>query len=337
MSKPKKSYSLPVTAVLFVIIIGAGIIFSVIIAGRWDASQALLDYEDSYSDELSALAPEYEEPPDVTSTNEPSSLQSSEPPASSAPAAPADTITSELKNSLSEAFSGDIGSLSTKKRGWGPGKHMDVNNRPIGAILAQTDYGKYNAFFIENENDKVIYLTFDQGYENGYTTPILDTLKEKNVKAVFFLTGDYAKRQSDLVQRMIDEGHVIGNHGMKHLSMPEATPEQCRTEIESLDTYVKEQYGVKMTLFRPPMGEFSEQSLAVTQSLGYKTLFWSFAYKDWEVNNQMGSDKAYGILSKAHHNGAILLLHSVSKDNAAILGDVIDCYREHGYSFGILS
>jgi len=221
--------------------------------------------------------------------------------------------------------------LDRTSHGYGQGTEVDENNRPTGAEMFNDDFGQYGCYAMLEDNGE-IYLTFDQGYENGYTEPILDTLKEKNVKAVFFLTGDYAERNEKLVKRMLDEGHIIGNHGMKHASLPTLTDEQIKTEIMSLHDFVKEKYNYEMTLFRPPCGEYSEQSMAVCNELGYKTLLWSFAYPDWDVNNQPDPTAAYEKVTKAAHGGGIFLLHSVSSTNAEILGRVIDSLKEQGYT-----
>lgn len=228
-----------------------------------------------------------------------------------------------------------IGALSGEKRGWGPGTHKDSEGRPIGSTDYQKKYGQYDAFFIA-PSTKDIYLTFDQGYENGYTPKILDTLKEKEVKAVFFLTYDYAKRQPELVQRMIDEGHIIGNHSYAHKSFPEELSlEQAMEDIAKMHQYVLDEYGYTMTQFRFPMGYFSERTLALTQSMGYTSVFWSFAYADWDPNKQMGYEKALAKVKSGEHPGAIYLLHSVGKDNSEILGPLIDDIRANGYTLSL--
>ena len=217
--------------------------------------------------------------------------------------------------------------------GYGQGREVNDENCPTGALMFNERYYKYGAYAVL-DSDKIC-LTFDQGYENGFTEPILDTLKEKNVKAVFFLTGDYAKRNKELVQRMIDEGHIIGNHGMAHASLPTLSEEEAKNEIMSLHEYVKETYGYEMKLFRPPCGEFSEKALAEVQSCGYNTLVWSFAYCDWDVNNQPDPAQSLDRVSGAAHNGAVYLLHSVSETNCRILPEVIDRIRAEGYEFGL--
>ncbi|MCM1023006.1 MAG: polysaccharide deacetylase family protein [Prevotella sp.] len=227
-------------------------------------------------------------------------------------------------------YPADIGSLDRTSHGYGQGTEVDGQNRPTGAEMFNSDFARYGCYAMLDE-DKEIHLTFDQGYENGYTEPILDTLKEKNVKAVFFLTGDYAERNEALVRRMIDEGHIIGNHGMKHASLPSLSVENAEKEIMSLHGFVKEKYGYEMKYFRPPCGEYSEQSMAVCCGLGYKTLLWSFAYPDWDVNNQPDPAAALEKVTKAAHGGGIYLLHSVSSTNAEILPQVIDELRAQGF------
>lgn len=229
----------------------------------------------------------------------------------------------------------EIGALDSTKQSGFPGGTLDEKNRPSGPLQFQEKYKDLGAYFIMPDSND-IYLTFDEGYENGYTKAILDTLKEKKVKAIFFITYDYAKGQPDLVRRMIDEGHVVGNHSTKHKSFPDLSVEEAAKDIQTTHEYVKEQFGYEMYLFRYPMGEFSEQSLALLQSLGYKSVFWSFAYLDYDVNNQPITIEATDkIVSKAHP-GAIYLLHAVSKTNSMVLGECIDLIRDKGYDFAIL-
>lgn len=208
-------------------------------------------------------------------------------------------------------------------------------NQPVGSISYQAKYGEYNALFI-GEDQKIIYLTFDEGYENGFTGSILDTLKAKNVQAVFFITYDYAKRQPDLVKRMIAEGHVVGNHSKAHKSMPTLSIADAKADITYMQNYVKENFNYEMTLFRFPEGAFSVRMLALTQSLGLKSVFWSYAYKDWVTTEQIGKAAAYEKVVSNLHDGAIYLLHAVSSDNDALLGDFIDEAHRQGYVFKLL-
>jgi len=231
------------------------------------------------------------------------------------------------------AFAEDFSSLDNTLCGYGQGHEVNDENCPLGALMFNEKYYTYNAYALTDSNK--ICLTFDQGYENGYTAAILDTLKEKNVKAVFFLTGDYAERNPELVQRMIDEGHVLGNHGMGHKSLSGLSESEMEEEIMSLHDYVLDNFGVTMTLFRPPCGEYSERALAKVNSLGYKTILWSFAYCDWDVNDQPDRTEALKNVTDAAHNGGIYLLHSVSETNSAILGSFIDNVRAQGMDFGV--
>lgn len=222
--------------------------------------------------------------------------------------------------------------LDATKKGWGPGGPVDENNRSQGAISYQQLYGKYNADFVGNLEQK-IFLTFDEGYENGYTSLILDTLKEKNVSAVFFVTMPYVKENPDLIKRMIDEGHIVGNHSVNHPSFPDTPLSECEQEIMELHQYMQENFQYTMTLFRFPMGEFNEQNLKLVQDLGYHSVFWSFAYKDWLVDQQPDPTEAISTIIDKAHPGGIYLLHAVSKTNTEILGTVIDQLRDLGYEF----
>lgn len=268
------------------------------------------------------------------SREESSKPMESEDKSESAPTSGALSETSEETGVSAVAY--DLQSLDNTKQGWGQGVQVDEKNRPTSPLVFQEKYGKYDAYYI-GEDEPVIYLTFDCGYENGCTTPILDTLKEKGVQAVFFCTLDYIKSQPELIKRMIEEGHAIGNHSDKHPCFPEVSIERREEEIMNVHKYMEDEFEYTMTLFRPPAGEFSEQTLAQTQMLGYKSVFWSYAYKDWDPNNQMGAEQALPKITKALHPGAIYLLHAVSPDNAEILGDFIDNAREAGYEFKLFS
>lgn len=221
--------------------------------------------------------------------------------------------------------------LDTAKIGYGQGTAVDSENRPVDAAEFNNRYGDLDACALSEEKNRII-LTFDQGYENGYTAKILDTLKEKNVSAIFFLTGDYAKKETALVQRMIDEGHILGNHGMTHASLPTLSNDAAKEEILSLHNFVRDTYGYEMQYFRCPCGEYSESALKTAQDCGYKTLFWSFAYVDWKTDSQPAPSEGLEKLTESAHSGEILLLHSVSSTNAEILGEVIDNFRAKGFT-----
>ena len=241
-----------------------------------------------------------------------------------------------LDDSGAVSGSKPVSSLPNRSYGWGQGVQVDSLNRPVGATAYQDQFGAYDAYFI-GPNTKTLYLTFDEGYENGYTASILDTLKEKGVQATFFITGDYLARQPELVGRMISEGHTVGNHTVSHPNLVNSSISARKEELMGLHDRMLEQFNYTMTLLRPPEGVFSEQVLAGAQGLGYKTVFWSYAYKDWDVNSQMAAGAAYRKAVNAVHPGAIYLLHAVSSTNAAMLGDLIDAVRGMGYTFGVLS
>lgn len=227
----------------------------------------------------------------------------------------------------------NITNYSTDKVVWGPGR-ADNHERPADPVSLQQKYGELGAQFIMND-EKFICLTFDEGYENGYTPAILDTLKEKGVKAIFFVTYDFAKDNPEIIERMIDEGHIIGNHSYRHYTMDEVSTDTATEEIVFLDNYMKEQHHYRMTFFRFPKGEFSENTLALANALGYKSIFWSFAFADWDTQNPPDRSTAFSCVCDHFHNGEILLLHAVCQTNAEMLGDVIDEARKQGYEFTV--
>lgn len=248
-----------------------------------------------------------------------------------------DTDTEDSTNSGTNNVPSDFASLSNTSEGWGPGGDRNELNQYYCCFSYNKKYQAYDAYFTV-ENSNYIYLTMDEGYENGYTPAILDTLKEKNVKIVFFVTSQFVKSNPQLVQRMIDEGHTVGNHSTSHPSkgMPSLSIEAQKNDIMNLHNIIKNDYGYEMTLFRNPAGIFSEQSLAVTKSLGYKSVFWSFAYYDYDPADQPEPTKALNKMIKELHPGAIYLLHAVSATNTEVLGDFIDQARAAGYEFAVL-
>ncbi len=221
--------------------------------------------------------------------------------------------------------------VSSAVIGYGQGTATDSENRPLDALAFDAQFAKYDAYATTPDENRII-LTFDQGYENGYTADILDTLQEKQVSAIFFLTGDYAKKETALVNRMIDEGHMLGNHGMTHASLPTLSADEAKAEIMDLHEYVLKTYAYDMQYFRCPCGEYSEAALETAHDCGYHTLFWSDAYVDWKTDAQPEPTASLERLEDHAHGGEILLLHSVSSTNAAILGDLIDALRDDGYT-----
>ncbi|MBE6709255.1 MAG: polysaccharide deacetylase [Ruminococcaceae bacterium] len=223
----------------------------------------------------------------------------------------------------------ELEAMDNTKHGWGQGVHVDALNRPTSCTSWQNKYGAYGAIYIMPETDPA-YLTFDLGYEYGCTGRILDTLNAKGVKGTFFITMYYAKSAPDMVQRMVDEGHIVANHSVNHLSMPDLSVADMENEIMGLHNYVKENFGYEMFLFRPPMGEHSQRALAVAQNLGYKSVLWSYTYLDYDVNNQKPHAEALELCKRNAHKGAVYLLHGVSETNTAILGDLIDYLNSSG-------
>ena len=224
--------------------------------------------------------------------------------------------------------------LSNTTYAWGF-RRMKDNVQPEFTTSYTKVLDDYDGIYVGNKEDKVIYLTFDEGYENGYTGEILDTLKEKEVTAVFFVTMPYVKQNADLIQRMIDEGHIVGNHTVNHPSMPSVLDDaKLEEEITKLHDYVKENFdGYEMSYLRPPKGEYSERTTKIAKDLGYRTVLWSSAYDDWDTSKQDRLDYARKMIYDYTHNGCVMLLHAVSKDNTALLGEVIDTLRESGYEF----
>lgn len=208
---------------------------------------------------------------------------------------------------------------------------------PIGNA-GKDQLRQYQAAYIGNTNEKVLYLTFDAGYENGCTAKILDTLKEKQVPAAFFLVGNYIQRSPDLVRRMVAEGHTVGNHTMHHYDMSRLSDKAAFSkELTDLEALYKETVGQELPkYYRPPQGIYSEENLKMAQELGYQTVFWSLAYVDWNNDAQPTRETAFAKLLPRTHNGAVVLLHSTSKTNAEILGELIDKWKAMGYRFGTL-
>lgn len=204
---------------------------------------------------------------------------------------------------------------------------------------ATSDFLKqYNSYYIGDTTQKKVYLTFDAGYENGYMPQILDALKKNNVKATFFVVSTFMKTNPELVKRMVDEGHIVGNHTMTHPNMSKmSTMEDFKSEIEPMEEMYKEITGKDMEKFyRPPQGVYSELNLKMAHELGYKTIFWSLAYVDWYQNKQPSKEEAFNKLIPRLHNGAIILLHSTSKTNAEILDELIQKIKQEGYEFSDL-
>ena len=208
---------------------------------------------------------------------------------------------------------------------------------PVGNTDRQ-QLRQFDAAYLGDPSQKVLYLTFDAGYENGSTEKILDILREQQVSAAFFLVGNYIEKNADLVRRMEAEGHIVGNHTMHHKDMSKLTDEAAfAKELQDLEALYQETVGKPMPkYYRPPQGIYSQDNLRLAQKLGYRTVFWSLAYVDWNNDSQPTREQAFKKLLPRTHPGAVILLHSTSKTNAEILGELIEKWKAEGYRFGTL-
>lgn len=214
---------------------------------------------------------------------------------------------------------------------------QEEGKTPVGNATA--DFLKqYDSYYVGNPSEKKIYLTFDAGFENGCTPAILDALKKHNVKAAFFVVGNYIETSPDLVKRMVEEGHIVGNHTYHHPDMSKISDmESFQKEIQSLEQLYQQTTGQEMKKFyRPPQGKYSESNLKQAKELGYQTVFWSLAYVDWYQDKQPSKEEAFAKLLPRVHPGAVVLLHSTSKTNAEILDELLTKWEEAGYTFGTL-
>lgn len=219
------------------------------------------------------------------------------------------------------------------------GLSFQEDGKPPVANATFDDLAKYNAYYAENTKKKVLYLTFDAGYENGNTAQILDALKKHKVSATFFAVGPFIAENPDLIKRMVKEGHTVGNHTYSHPDMSKmSTKETFKKELSQVEDIYKEITGSSMTkYYRPPQGKYSEANLAMAKELGYKTFFWSLAYVDWYQDDQPTKAEAFEKLTGRIHPGAIVLLHSTSSTNAKILDELLTKWEDMGYTFKPLS
>lgn len=235
------------------------------------------------------------------------------------------SITTASKKTLSEST------------GWGL-SFQEEGKRPTGnASIAELK--KYNTYYAQETENKVLFLTFDAGYENGNTPAILDALKKHNALATFFVVGNYIADNPDLVKRIVSEGHIIGNHTMTHPDMSRiSTPEAFHKELQDVENLYKKVTGKTMTKFyRPPQGIYSTQNLAMAKDMGYSTFFWSLAYVDWLQDQQPSKEEAFDKLLTRIHPGAIVLLHNTSSTNGAIMDELLTRWEDMGYQFCSLS
>lgn len=222
--------------------------------------------------------------------------------------------------------------VNSKKIGWGI-KRANNHEQPDVGSKNREVLEANNGICLGNKEKKYIYLTFDEGYEAGYTSKILDVLKQNNVTAAFFITAHYLNTEPELVKRMIDEGHIVGNHTVNHKSMPTLSEDKVKSEIMDLHKIVYEKFNYEMRYIRPPMGEFSGNTLSITNSLGYKTVMWSFAHCDWDEKKQPDEQKSKEMILNNLHNGEIMLLHANSKTNTDILDSIIKEIKNQNYEF----
>ena len=220
--------------------------------------------------------------------------------------------------------------------GWGL-SFQTPGAAPAGPVT-QEKLSELDGAYLDPDGGKVLYLTFDAGYENGFTAEILDILKNREVPAAFFLVGDYLERNPDLVRRMVAEGHIVGNHTMDHPDMSKADAATFTAQITRMEELYQEVTGQTLPKFyRPPQGLYSEENLKMAQKLGYKTVFWSLAYADWDNSAQPDPEASIEKLLSRTHDGAVILLHATSKTNAAILDRLIEKWQEMGYRFAPLT
>lgn len=213
------------------------------------------------------------------------------------------------------------------------GLSFQEEGQPPAGNATREELARYDAYYAGSTDEKIIYLTFDAGYENGCTAPILDALKKHNVKATFFVVGTYIESEPELVKRMAEEGHTVGNHTWHHPDMSQiSTMETFRKELEDVELAYKEATGEEMTkYYRPPQGKYSQSNLQMAKELGYKSFFWSLAYVDWYQDDQPTREEAFEKLLGRIHPGAIVLLHSTSSTNAEILDELLTRWEEMGY------
>ncbi|WP_202080537.1 delta-lactam-biosynthetic de-N-acetylase [Caldalkalibacillus salinus] len=220
---------------------------------------------------------------------------------------------------------------------WGFKRSTDHQPPSAGQEYEQL-LAEHNAFYLGDTDKKDIYLTFDNGYENGFTDDILDVLKEKDVPATFFVTGHFLNEQAPLIKRMVNEGHIVGNHSWGHPNFTKISDERVSEELRKVEQKFEAITGMKgMNYLRPPRGVFSERTLALADQEGYMNVFWSLAYVDWKTDQQKGWKYAHDQIMKQVHPGAVVLLHTVSSDNAEALAQVIDDIKAEGYEFKSLN
>ncbi len=313
----KKQLIIVCSAVLVTLLMGVTAIILINKTGNSTTASPISDEPKSEIGSTYSEVSEEESSEEESSEEQSSNVSSEQSSTSSVVSATTPTIPAFSSETINRLMS-----LDNTKKGFGW----------AGAENRQDYYAQYNAFAVGDQTKKTVYLTFDEGYEYKYTPAILDVLKEKDVKAVFFVTMSYVKNNPELIKRMIDEGHIVGNHSVNHPSFPTCSLDKAYNEVKELHDYMQKNYNYTMTLFRFPMGESSDRMLALLQEMGYKSVFWNFAHRDWETDNQPDKEAAKASIAKYTKNGTIFLLHAVSQTNTEILGEVIDDIRAKGYT-----
>ena len=280
--------------------------------------------------------PEPTQTPTLTPTPEPTVTPTPEPTATLTPT-PTPTPTEEPTPTPTPVETGKYAEYDNTKQAWWFRRNTTHEQSGSGEAF---DIDPFDAYYVDEQvtdEDKVFYLTFDCGYEMGFTPGILDVLKKYNAPATFFVTQSFLKSHPDYVKRMKEEGHLVGNHTVKHLSMPDMTTEEIQNELATVANTMLELTGYEIdSFFRPPMGEYSKRTLQVTKDLGYKSIFWSIAYYDYDVNDQPGKEYVINHFKDYHHNGCIALIHNTSESNAQALDEVLQLLLDEGYRFGSL-
>ncbi|MFT4107696.1 MAG: delta-lactam-biosynthetic de-N-acetylase [Lacrimispora sp.] len=239
-----------------------------------------------------------------------------------------------LAGHLTAMITGHYKTVETASEGsWG--LSFQQEGQPPVANATMDYLRQFDAFYAAKTPEKILYLTFDAGYENGNTAPILDALKKHNATAAFFVVGNYIETSPELVKRMVDEGHTVGNHTFHHPDMSKiSSKEAFEKELKDLETLFEQTTGKPMKkYYRPPQGKYSETNLQMAKDMGYKTFFWSLAYVDWYVDKQPSKEDAFKKLIGRIHPGAIVLLHSTSRTNAQVLDELLTKWEEMGYQF----
>lgn len=302
--------------------------------------QAEADTELSKADDGGLMETDRQEQPtanDIQAQPEQSSVQALQDSDGNISVEQSDTEQSDKEQSEEKKEPPEGWELTLASQDWGL-SFGEPGTQPRGNASAQ-DLAWYGAYYIGDDTEKVIYLTFDCGYENGNTEPILDALKKHNVKATFFVVGHFLETAPEMVKRMVEEGHAVGNHTYHHLDMPTISDEETfRKEMDDVADLFQEITGTELSCYyRPPQGKCNVENLKMAHELGYKTIFWSLAYVDWDQDNQPSHEEAFDKLTTRVHPGAVVLLHNTSAANGEILDELLTKWEEMGYMFKPLS